>query len=49
MANAVYFKYYRKADKLIDSTITPQESYRTNYVSKDEWAKSLPVDQHDNH
>ena len=47
--NAMYFKYYRKADKLIDSTITPQESYRTNYVSKDEWAKSLPVDQHDNH
>ena len=47
--NAMYFKYYRKADKLIDSTITPQESYRTNYVNKDEWAKSLPVDQHDNH
>ena len=49
MANAVYFKYYRKADKLIDSTITPQESYRTNYVNRDEWTKSLPADQHDNH
>ena len=49
MANTVYFKYYRKADKLIDSTITPQESYRTNYVNRDEWTKSLPVDQHDNH
>lgn len=49
MTNAVYFKYYRKADKLIDSTITPQESYRTNYVNRDEWTKSLPADQHDNH
>ena len=49
IANAMYFKYYRKADKLIDSTITPQESYRTNYVNKDEWAKSLPADQHNNH
>ena len=49
MANAMYFKYYKKADKLIDSTITPQESYRTNYVNRDEWAKSLPTDQRDNH
>lgn len=46
---AIYFKYDKKSDKLIDSTITPQESYRTNYVNRDKWTKSLPADQHDNH
>ena len=41
IANAMYFKYYRKADKLIDSTITPREDVRTTYINRDEWLKSF--------
>ena len=47
--DAVYFKYDKKNDKLIDSTTTPCENTRTNYINKAEWSKSLSTYQHNNH
>ena len=41
--DAVYFKYDKKNDKLIDSTTTPRENTRTNYINKAEWSKSLSL------
>ena len=41
--DAVYFKYDKKNDKLIDSTTTPCENTRTNYINKAEWSKSLSL------
>lgn len=47
--DAVYFKYDKKNDKLIDSTTTPCESTRTNYINKAKWSKSLSTGRNDNH
>ena len=44
--NAIYFKYNKKNDKLIDSIITPQIHEDLRHVKKDEWLKSLSSDQH---
>ena len=47
--NAIYFKYDKKNDKLIDSTTTPCENTRTNYINKAEWSESLSAGQHNKH
>ena len=43
--NAIYFKYNKKNDKLIDSIITPQIREDLRHVKKDEWLKSMSSDQ----
>lgn len=43
--NAIYFKYNKKNDKLIDNTITPQTREDERYVRMDEWLESMPSDQ----
>lgn len=43
--NAIYFKYDKKNDKMIDSTTTPCENTRTDYINKAEWSESLSASQ----
>ena len=54
--DAVYFKYDKKSDKLIDSTTSPHVNSNTTYITRDEWnswhdlmSESSSADQHDNH
>lgn len=54
--DAVYFKYDKKSDKLIDSTTTPHESTNTINIDRSEWnswpdlmSESSSSDQNDKH
>ena len=54
--DAVYFKYDKKNDKLIDSTTSPHVNSNTTYITRDEWnswpdlmSNSLSTYQHNNH